>query len=61
MTAQRFLVDSVAIFFKYLFREATDEEEKKFIDNELDESELLSIKEKELKNYYEKFCFLNHY
>jgi hypothetical protein len=31
------------------------------LDGELDEDENLEIGEKELKNLYEKFCFLNHY
>ena len=41
MTGQKFLVDSPAIFLKYLFREATEEEEIKYINNELTDSEFL--------------------
>ena len=61
MQSSKFLVDSPEPFFKFLFRPATKDEMEKFLDGELDEKELLSIKEKELKNFYEKFCFLNHY
>ena len=59
--SSKFFVHSPVPFFKFLFRPATNEEVEKFLDGELDETNLLTIKEKELKNLYEKFCFLNHY
>lgn len=54
------MVDSVSVFYKNLFRVASPTEETLFLKGELDEEFYLSIKEKELKNLYEKFCFLNH-
>jgi hypothetical protein len=48
-------------FFQYLFRPASKEEKDQFQKGLLEESELFYIKEKDLKNLFEKFCFLNHY
>ncbi len=53
--------NSAEEFFKILFSRASEEQEVLIITGQLDSQEMLEIKEKELKNIYEKFCYLNHY
>ena len=47
--SSKFLVNSPKAFFKYLFRKASQSEINKFLEGELDEKELISLNERDLK------------
>ena len=51
--------NSVDLFCNFLFREVTNPNEEKMLYESSDTDKYLEMKEKYLKNYYEKFCFLN--
>lgn len=53
-------MNSAEIFFSTLFCRADDTVENQLMNEEISTDELLEIKERKLKNLYEKFCYLNH-
>jgi len=55
------MIDSVKAFYHMLFRERTQDEKVLMQRGEMVVDEYLEIKERDLKELYEKFCFMNHF
>lgn len=51
---------SYETFFSLLFKRADQETESKLMDGDRDFEQHKQIKERQLKQLFEKFCYLNH-
>jgi len=61
ISVKKYMVDSATSFFAMIFRVCTKEEILLMKTGELNADEYLHIKERELKDLYQQYCFLNHY
>ncbi|KRX01782.1 hypothetical protein PPERSA_00155 [Pseudocohnilembus persalinus] len=52
---------SYQAFFELLFQKSTEEIENQLLKGAVQAEDFLEIKEKTLKDLYEKFCYLNHF